>query len=358
MHWLLRVGMTFVGAVSLLAPAASAQLYTQNFETDTTALWTVKIGGDPFPTDGYADFFFNYATVGIPPAPSGAGTHGLKLQANLFNGNFGGISVSPMGLNFTGDYVLRFDWWADFNGPFPGGGSGSTNLSTFGVGTAGTFAQWPGGGPDCVWFGATGDGGSGRDYRAYSTAAPTSYPSGDPVYVAPSHVNDNTDTYYAGFGHVPAPAAQLALFPNQTGLTAVGSAGMAWHRVKITKDNGLVTWEIDALPIATIDLSTVSLGGGNIFFGHSDINASTSSPDVNAQFLLFTLIDNVVITRPGVCGVADLALPFGQLDFSDVIAFLTAFGTMSPAADLAAPFGQWDFSDVIAFLTAFGSGCP
>ncbi|MEZ6243272.1 MAG: GC-type dockerin domain-anchored protein [Phycisphaerales bacterium] len=55
---------------------------------------------------------------------------------------------------------------------------------------------------------------------------------------------------------------------------------------------------------------------------------------------------------------ADLAEPLGTLDFSDVLAFLTAFGSMGAAADLAAPFGTYDFSDVLAFLTAFGAGCP
>ncbi len=55
---------------------------------------------------------------------------------------------------------------------------------------------------------------------------------------------------------------------------------------------------------------------------------------------------------------ADLAEPFGQLDFSDVVAFLTAFSNMDPAADLAEPFAQFDFSDVVAFLSAFGAGCP
>jgi len=55
---------------------------------------------------------------------------------------------------------------------------------------------------------------------------------------------------------------------------------------------------------------------------------------------------------------ADLAEPFGQLDFSDVVAFLGAFGAQDGAADLAEPFGQWDFSDVVAFLGVFGGGCP
>ncbi len=55
---------------------------------------------------------------------------------------------------------------------------------------------------------------------------------------------------------------------------------------------------------------------------------------------------------------ADLAAPFGVLDFSDVLAFLTAFGAMEPAADFALPIGTFDFSDVLAFLGAFGAGCP
>ncbi len=62
-------------------------------------------------------------------------------------------------------------------------------------------------------------------------------------------------------------------------------------------------------------------------------------------------------TNPG-CNDADLAPPYGVLDFSDVIAFLGAFGGMDPLADIAPPFGTFDFSDVIAFLGAFGAGCP
>ena len=57
------------------------------------------------------------------------------------------------------------------------------------------------------------------------------------------------------------------------------------------------------------------------------------------------------------CNDSDLAPPLGVLDFSDVLAFLTAFGAGDPSADLAAPVGVFDFSDVLAFLTAFGAGC-
>lgn len=55
---------------------------------------------------------------------------------------------------------------------------------------------------------------------------------------------------------------------------------------------------------------------------------------------------------------ADLAEPFGTLDFFDVSAFLSAFNTQDSAADLAEPFGSFDFFDVSAFLAAFNAGCP
>ncbi|MEZ6241954.1 MAG: GC-type dockerin domain-anchored protein [Phycisphaerales bacterium] len=60
----------------------------------------------------------------------------------------------------------------------------------------------------------------------------------------------------------------------------------------------------------------------------------------------------------GACNDADLSEPYGALDFSDVLAFLVAFGASDPAADLAPPTGVFDFSDVLAFLGAFGAGCP
>jgi hypothetical protein len=55
---------------------------------------------------------------------------------------------------------------------------------------------------------------------------------------------------------------------------------------------------------------------------------------------------------------ADLAAPFGTLNFFDVSAFLALYNAHDPAADLAAPFGAWNFFDVSAFLAAYNAGCP
>lgn len=293
-------GKLFAAAAMLVTPAlapAQAIIWSEDFDTDVSANWTVNNG----PSDEAHNFFFDYSSVGIPSAPNATGstTRGVKLQANLANGVFSGMSVSPTGETFSGDYILKFDWWANFNGPFPAGGNGSTNLSTFGIGTAGTSAQWPGGVQDSIWFAATGDGGSSIDWRAYSPAAPTGYTPASGVFAAGTDTSpdarNNTHPYYVGFGGETAPAQEL-LFPQQSGATAVGSAGMTWHQVEIMKAGADVTWTVDGVLIATVPVSADGTPDGNIFFGHSDINA-TSSTDPNDVHLLFTLIDNARVTE-------------------------------------------------------------
>ncbi len=74
--------------------------------------------------------------------------------------------------------------------------------------------------------------------------------------------------------------------------------------------------------------------------------------------LLHSPANYSVTNSGGPCNVADLAEPFGTLDFSDVVAYLGAFAAMDPAADLSPPIGAFDFTDVVAFLTAFAAGCP
>ncbi len=65
-----------------------------------------------------------------------------------------------------------------------------------------------------------------------------------------------------------------------------------------------------------------------------------------------------LLQSPAACNDADIAEPFGQLDFSDIVAFLNAFTGMAAHADLADPPCQFDFSDIVAYLNAFSAGCP
>ncbi|MCR9075009.1 MAG: choice-of-anchor B family protein [bacterium] len=57
------------------------------------------------------------------------------------------------------------------------------------------------------------------------------------------------------------------------------------------------------------------------------------------------------------CNGADLAEPFGTLNFFDVSAFLSAFNNADPAADFNSD-GSFDFFDVSAFLSTYNAGCP
>src|SRR5688500_18757100 len=81
-----RLAACTVLAVHLTSPAAAlppspTPWFSDDFDADHAADWVVNEG----PTDNHADFFFDYSTVGIPPAPHSVGgtTRGLKLQTNL-----------------------------------------------------------------------------------------------------------------------------------------------------------------------------------------------------------------------------------------------------------------------------------
>jgi hypothetical protein len=72
-------------------------------------------------------------------------------------------------------------------------------------------------------------------------------------------------------------------------------------------------------------------------------------------------VDHLAIWVPdatgGGCNEADLAEPFGVLDFFDLQAYLNLYAAGDPAADLNGD-GVLDFFDVQTFLNAFADGCP
>lgn len=55
---------------------------------------------------------------------------------------------------------------------------------------------------------------------------------------------------------------------------------------------------------------------------------------------------------------ADLAAPFGTLNFFDIAAYIALYNAGDPAADIAAPFGSLNFFDLAAYITRFNAGCP
>ena len=302
------------------APIASQAQFFDNFDVDSTANWIFNssFAGD-LPNNnshGEANFFFDYGEIGIPSAPNSVGgtTRGLKMEANVFGTNpsvFMGVSASPLGQSFTGDYILTFDAWQNFQGPFPVGGNGTTQALLAGIGTTGIVAQFPGGNFHSVGFASTNDGGSSSDYRAYTASgAPLAETSG--VYAAgnTAGVTNHTHSYYAGFqGTVPAAQttwAQNQGFLDQHGSTHPGVLGMAWRQWRIERAGSTVTWHVDGLLIATV--TGTNPQGDNIFVGYFDTNTGASTQAISRQ-LLFGLVDNVRVTpvpEPGTLAVLGL----------------------------------------------------
>jgi hypothetical protein len=295
------VGLPVLALLCHQAVSAQEAIYSQNFDSDSTAEWVVNTTGEGY---SYGDFFFDYSTAGIPSAPHSTGgtTRGLKLGANLGTGGVfpAGVSVSPLGFGISENFEMRFDLWLNFNKD----GQGSTEVGGAGYGTAGTSAQVAGS-ADSLFIGATTDGGSGADYRVYGPGVVVGYQDANHViktdtnsplvYAAGSR--NNTAAYYAtNFAAQPVPAAQTNLFPSQTGAVApAGSAGFKWHDVTLRKIGTVITYQIDGLLIGTVDSTDAGTpGGNNILFNFFDINAGGST-NVASTNVLFALFDNVRI---------------------------------------------------------------
>jgi hypothetical protein len=308
----------------------AAPLFTENFDVNNAANWTVNNNNNG---TNAANFSFNYGSVGIPSADGPGGTTvGLKLQANISgtgpaSGVLPAISVSPNGQSFTGDYTVSFKWWHNFLGSTTGGignsagGSGSTQISTFGVMTAGDTANYAGA-SDSVFFAATGDGASAQDFRAYSKEQPTGYATGitgnnaHNVYAAGSQ-NSSAALYQTAFpAGAQAPTAQSNAAATQTGSTLAGMAGFRWHDVVIEKAGNLITWKVNGTLFDTVDLTNFTPAnlptGSNILFGMSDTSLGAGTPASAFQTYDFTLIDNISVVPEPAClsilGLAGLAI--------------------------------------------------
>lgn len=283
------LGLILSGA-GASADISAYTIFTDNFDAGTSGgSWTAKLSA----ADAVANYAYNYSAIGIPSAPhsTGGSTIGMNFVVNQSAGVFQGISATPNGQSFSTDFRLRFDMWLNYVGPLGAGGSGSTQLGSFGWGISGTTAQWAGASTG-VMLAASLDGGSGTDYRLYKNGLNDTTLA---TYAAGSQ--NNSASYYTGlFPAVSAPAAQVALYPGQTLSTDAGEVAFKWYDVTVERIGNTISWKIDGNLIASSSLTGVSLNGANIFFGIFDSNA-TSSADPN-DFLNTAIFDNIVVTVP------------------------------------------------------------
>ncbi len=286
--------------MSLTVYPRQATVFLDDFEGNTASRWRVNRSS----ADTRVTFNYDYSTMGIPAAPhsSGGTTRGLKMEANLTAGQTAAVSLSPLNENFAGDYRLRFDAWINANGPFPLGGTGSSEHLTSGVGTTGTRVQWTGAGSsaDGVWFAVDGEGqasdtsASNGDFCAFVGTTLQSVASG--VYTAGTENNakGNLHPYYvAAFpeGTTP-PAWQRANYAQQTGVLEAGAVGFAWREVIVSRRGNVVEWAVDGIRLAA--MTNAALAGSNVFVGYWDSFTSLSD---NAA-LSFCVVDNVRVEMP------------------------------------------------------------
>ena len=314
-----------ISALALVVrPATGQTLYSENFD-GAVGPWNINYGADVnVQANEIPNFSFDYTTIGIPAAPSqvGGSTKGMRLNARLSKTPVvdpaSGVSVSPTGQGFNGNYSLTFDLWSNVLGAGVGGaaderyegiwegGSGSTIFSNYGILSNGTganhaTADLAGGNVEALFFSNSGEGQTNYDYRVYGPGNPATdhgpngfrgtvettysaeldagvtfadaYPAGHPQGMeGETNRGANTDLvdptqndgelYRAAFPSVPAPEGQQALYPDtQFNVTMPGALGMAWRQVEIKKVGNIVTWSVlnSALPGGTALLATVEL---------------------------------------------------------------------------------------------------
>jgi GH25 family lysozyme M1 (1,4-beta-N-acetylmuramidase) len=316
-----------------------ATLFADNFDVNTATNWILNKSS----TDTVATFSFDYSTLGIPSAPNSTNgtTRGLQMKANLAEGVVAAVSLSPTNQSFAGDYRLRFDAWINVNGPFPGGGNGSTEFLTAGLGTSGTHTEWASGAAtDGYYFAADGDGGvsasstTSGDYCAYSNATLLATSSGAYIAGTDSTVRDNANAYYTSAFPVgqAAPALQQTNYSQQTGSLNTGTFGFAWHDVIISRRGKAVDWVVDGVRLAYVASATFT--ASNVCVGFWDQFPSLSDNNT----LSFGLVDNVRVEVPAVAPV------FTTQPLTQAVRLGTNATLTAAASGLPAPVYQWQFN--------------
>ena len=291
---MLKIRLEFLTLLAGLAGVGTLHaqvLFTSNL--DTNAGWSVVQEAVP---SSSATFGFNYSTLGIPASPNGGGsTTGLRMAANT-NTTIQAITAATTA-TFTGNYRVTFDMWGNSAGPFPAGGTGSTEYIGGGVGFSGTS---PRAGASLL---TTIEGGSATDWRLDKGAAAQAIAVGGP-YNPAILSRDGGDPYFsAAFPGQTPPVVQA-----QVGTVTNGAIGFKWYSMQIDVDGTAGTATFSILNPSTnvlTNIGTLTQTGGAVAVTGSgsltllDAFTSVSNADLNAD-MVFAIYDNyrVVVPEP------------------------------------------------------------
>jgi len=341
------IGVAFAGMLAA-AFSSGSRAQTTTIDVNNAVNWTIGTGAG---ANSSVTFGFDHSTVGVPQAPGSSTTTAMVMRANTStSGSLAqGITVSPNGVNLTGDYTIRAMIWGNTIGGWTTGGAlsttnGATQFVGLGVGyTGGTLFRSGAsvGGGSGVWFASAIDGGFSatsttiRDYSAFtgSGASAANFVTATTAYFANASgtaPQDNNNPYYsAAFpGQIvnTINSGTWATLQNQTvltGTTTNGVPGMAWREYTIARTGSTVTWSISGTPIATLTGTSLTLDGPTslTFF---DATASVA-PSPNLVFGLVSSYSVEVVPEP-----SSIALTVVGIASGGVIAYRRRRRHMSP----------------------------
>jgi hypothetical protein len=315
----------FVGLVLAVSTISQAALLVDSYSDGSSAANYGTISTDG--ASSFATFGYDYSVMGIPSAPnSGDGsTRGLRLDAN-FSPTHQAEAITLYTLqSFSGDHLVQFDAWINANGPFPDGGSGSTNYLTAGVGHNGTVNNFVANTGFGGWTAVNGENGSGIDYRFYKDSTLQGVATAQYAAGTAANARNGLNGYYDQFGGVdvsnlPVQGANNGGPAQQNGTSFLGAFGMQWHRVTLSVDadggtggQPAMRWYIDNLLIGTLDAGAngAFTSNGSVALGYSDPTSNGSDLPTHS----FVLIDNLVVV-PEPCSV--LLAVFGLVTVAGV----------------------------------------
>ena len=270
--------------LSTPAIAPGASLFSSGFDS---SIGLTVLGS----ADTSSQFGYDYSADGIPSAPNGSGTTGLRLEANNGDATAAAeqIVVVTTALITAPMYRVSVDAWVNAVGPFPGGGAGSTEFGGIVVGHDSSTVGLNGGS-----FVFTGEGGSSRDYRLYKDSGEQFLASLQ--YDVLSNNNSGAE-FSAAFPGLAPPAAQ-----GDVTVTNDGVGGFQWMTLNAIVDQGAGTATFSMTSAAsgnTVSIGTLDASVGSAFAtsgGAGVASADLFSSVSGNPSLSFGVFDNLEVT--------------------------------------------------------------
>jgi hypothetical protein len=307
--------------VALVPLASAAPLFEDNFDTDTSANWTIRTGyfEGSNPEDYSVDWAFDYGQLTvltyryagdpepvetpIPPAPNSNGTtRGIRVNINKQDDLAERMAVNlyPKGQSFSGDFVLKFDLFLA-HGSYADTGVGTTEYALAGINHSGEYMNWfvltgtsitdafrntaiGRDNSDGIYFGLTAEGGAARDFVSIEGGG-AGQPPVPRLADASGGLIDRNANGAIDVDDSEAYFHNVFPFPR---FEAPGMPGKQWLEVEVAQRGNTVTWKINGHVIAQ-RVNDTAFTSGNIMLGYMDPFTSIADPREET----YALFDNV-----------------------------------------------------------------